>query len=125
MQHCSRTDVHCLLFKFLLLCWVGVHCGIFKGSYNVSTLSYLNSSPPPFSFICTPHLRNSFNRYLFSVYSYVYTVFVPYLPSYTISLPPTPLPLVSTPPPPARQGLFLPLVLLYKRKEKELTFFLV
>jgi hypothetical protein len=29
----------------LLLCWVGLHCGIYKCSYNISNLSYLNSSP--------------------------------------------------------------------------------
>jgi hypothetical protein len=68
---------------------VGVHCGIYKGSSNVSTISYLNSPPPPFSFISFyPHLRNSFSRYLFSIYIHVYTVFAPYSPSYTLSTPP-------------------------------------
>jgi hypothetical protein len=33
------------LSLFLLLCWVGVHCGIYKSSYNVSNISYLNSLP--------------------------------------------------------------------------------
>jgi hypothetical protein len=37
-------------FFSLLLCWLGVHCGIYKGSYNVSTVSYLNSPPPPLPF---------------------------------------------------------------------------
>jgi hypothetical protein len=36
---------------FLLLFWVEVHCGIYKCSYNVSNISYLNSplhcSPSP------------------------------------------------------------------------------
>jgi hypothetical protein len=36
---------------FLLLCWVGVHCGIHKSSYNISCISYLNPPTPPFSFI--------------------------------------------------------------------------
>jgi uncharacterized membrane protein len=35
-------------FCFLLLFWVGVHCGIHKSSYNISNLSYLNSLLPPF-----------------------------------------------------------------------------
>jgi hypothetical protein len=36
----------------LLLCWVDVHCGIYKGSYNISNISYLNSPPSLlFSFI--------------------------------------------------------------------------
>jgi hypothetical protein len=35
------------LFIFpLLLCWVGVHCGIYTGSYNVSNISYLNILRP-------------------------------------------------------------------------------
>jgi hypothetical protein len=33
-------------FKILLLYWVGVHCGIYKYSYNTA-----NISPSPFSFI--------------------------------------------------------------------------
>jgi hypothetical protein len=33
-------------FCFLLLCWVGIYCGIYKDSYNVSNISYLNSPPP-------------------------------------------------------------------------------
>jgi hypothetical protein len=44
---------HGLSFSFFLiffLCWVGVHCGIYKTSYNVSNISHLNSPPPPFSF---------------------------------------------------------------------------
>jgi hypothetical protein len=36
------------LFFGVCVCWVGVHCGIYKSSYNIS---YLNSPPPPFSFI--------------------------------------------------------------------------
>jgi hypothetical protein len=35
----------------LLLCCVGLHCSIYKSSYNVSNISYLNLPPPPFSFI--------------------------------------------------------------------------
>jgi hypothetical protein len=32
------------IFKFFkLLCWVWVHCNIYKRSYNVSNISYLNS----------------------------------------------------------------------------------
>jgi hypothetical protein len=27
---------------FLLLCWVGVCCSIYKGSYNISNISYLD-----------------------------------------------------------------------------------
>jgi hypothetical protein len=37
---------------FLLFsCWVRVNSDIYKGYYNVSDISYLNSPPPPLSFI--------------------------------------------------------------------------
>jgi hypothetical protein len=33
------------------LCWERVHCGIYKNSYNISNVSYLNSLCLPFSFM--------------------------------------------------------------------------
>jgi hypothetical protein len=66
----------------LLLCWLGIHCGIYKNSYNISHILYLSTPPPALS-----HSWNSFNTY-FSIHIYVYTVFAPYLPSFTISPPP-------------------------------------
>jgi CBS domain containing-hemolysin-like protein len=39
---------------FILLFSVGIYCEIYKGSYHMSNISYLNSPPLPFSFI--PHL---------------------------------------------------------------------
>jgi hypothetical protein len=72
----------------LLLCWVGVHCGIYKGSYNKGNISYLNSPSTILLYLPFPHLRNSFNRYFFSICIYVYTVFVPYSSSYVLSPPP-------------------------------------
>jgi hypothetical protein len=62
---------------FLLLCWVGVHCDIYKSSFNISDISYLNSPlhhsplfPPlpipgivatvlifPFTCMCTQYLH--------------------------------------------------------------------
>jgi hypothetical protein len=99
---------------------VGVHCGIYKSSSNVSNISYLNSPPPPLSFIPHSHSWNSFNRYHFSIYIHVYTVFVPYSPSHTLS-----------PPPPHshwyqhhRQDLFCPPVLQFC-KRKKMTFLFV
>jgi hypothetical protein len=35
-----------------LLCCVGLHCSMYKDSYNVS---YLNWPPPPLPFITLPH----------------------------------------------------------------------
>jgi hypothetical protein len=59
-QHLSHS-------LFLLLCCMGVHCGLYKSSYNISNISYLNSPPPSFSFISPSlHSKNSFNRYHFS-----------------------------------------------------------
>jgi hypothetical protein len=56
-----------------------------KTSYNVSNKSYLNSLPPPFSFISPAlHSWNSFNRH-FYIYIHVYrfcTVFT-LLPPFT------------------------------------------
>jgi hypothetical protein len=70
------------------MCWMSVHCGIYKSSYYISNIIYLNSPPPPFSFILlSPHSWNSFNRYHFSIYIHVYTVFAVYSPSFTISPP--------------------------------------
>jgi hypothetical protein len=36
---------------FLLLCCTQVHCGIYKDSYNVSNVSYLNPPPPQFGIL--------------------------------------------------------------------------
>jgi apolipoprotein N-acyltransferase len=81
-----QTWLWAFFFFFFLLCWVGVHCGIYKSSDNISNISYLNSHPPSFSFILPlpfylPHFWNSFKRYHFSIYIHVYTVFAPYSPS--------------------------------------------
>jgi hypothetical protein len=64
----------CFLFSlennfFLLLCWVGVHCGIYKSSYNVSNILYTLLYFP------SPHSWNGFNRYIFCVCTHVYTFF--------------------------------------------------
>jgi hypothetical protein len=71
---------------FLLLCWVGVHCGIYKSSYNLSTISYLNLSPTP----TLPHSWNSFNKYHFCIYIHVCTILALHSPSYPLSPPPSP-----------------------------------
>jgi hypothetical protein len=100
---------------FLLLCWVGVHCGIYKSSYSISNISYLNSSPPSFSFIPYLIISRSFKGYHFSIYIHVYTLFAPYSPS-------TPFPHLLSPPtstnPPTRQDLFFPLVLWFCKRKK-------
>jgi hypothetical protein len=62
---------------------VGIHCGIYKSSYNMSNISYLNSPPPLFSFILpSPH---TWNRYYFKL-TYMSTQYLHYIH------PPTPFP---------------------------------
>jgi hypothetical protein len=39
----SYLQIVFFFFCFLLLCWVGVYCGIYKSSDNVSDISYLSS----------------------------------------------------------------------------------
>jgi hypothetical protein len=81
---------------FKLLCWIGVHCGIYTDFYNIPNISYLNSLPPTFSFIPTPHWKNTLNRHIFSIYIHVYIVITLYSPSYTLSSPSSP-PISNTP----------------------------
>jgi hypothetical protein len=79
-----------ITFMFLLLCWVGVHFSIYKGSYNVSNISYLNSSPPLLFFIPPPRFLEQFTRYHFCIYMHVYTLFALYssfYPYITLILP--------------------------------------
>jgi hypothetical protein len=67
---------------------MGVHCNIYKCSYNVSNISYLNSPPA----LLSPYSWNSFNSCHFCIYIHVYTLFAPYSSSYPIPchlLPPT------------------------------------
>jgi hypothetical protein len=83
-------ETHCLTVRtnltmtstvvtlFFFYCCAGNTWWIYKSSYNISNISHLNSSPPPFSFIL-PHSWNSFN--ICSTYIHVYTVFGPYSPS--------------------------------------------
>jgi hypothetical protein len=47
---------HVFLPTFYIAVLGGLHCVIYKTYYNLSNISYLNSPPPPFSFILlSPH----------------------------------------------------------------------
>jgi hypothetical protein len=90
------VDPSFFLFIFyfpLLLCWVGVHCSIYKGSYDVAYVSYLKSPPPK---LCSPssppHYWNSFNRCHLCIYIHVYTLFEPIFIPLPLSPPPPPSP---------------------------------
>jgi hypothetical protein len=85
----------------------GGNCGIYKGPYNVSDISYLNSPPPPLSFIPLPPFMEQFQQVSFLHLHNEYTLFVPYSSFY-----PFPTPLT-----PSGQNLFHPLVIQFcKRK---------
>jgi hypothetical protein len=54
-----------LLLLILFLFCAGVHCGSYKSFYNISNISYLNSRPPPFSFIPLPPFLEEFQQVSF------------------------------------------------------------
>jgi hypothetical protein len=68
-----------------------------QSSSNISDISHLPH--PPFTFISLSHIPGSFSRYHFSIYIYVYTVFVLYSPSQTYSPPPLLSQWYQSPPP--------------------------
>jgi hypothetical protein len=77
------------------------------------------NSPPILFYPPSSNLRNSFNRYLFSIYIHMYILFTPYssltpfpylLPLPQVSIPPRPLPPYCSP--------------VLRKKEKEMTFLL-
>jgi hypothetical protein len=90
-QHDIIHDFYQTFFP-LLLCAVGLHCVIYKGSYILSNTSYMNSPSPLLSFISpSPNSWNSFNRYHFCIYIRVHifcTIFTPFSPFPIISLLP-------------------------------------
>jgi hypothetical protein len=109
-----------IFLYFFIVVLLGVHCGIYKSSYNVSNTSYLSSASPPLSFITSsPHSWNTFNRYHFCIYIHVYTVFALYSPSYNISLTPPPSHWYQLPPTPPQVRPVLPSysLILWKKKE--------
>jgi hypothetical protein len=88
-QHCdnghtteSNLDIQCspylnsnnILNSNIYLCLIGVHCGIYKCSYNISNMSYLNSPCPPF-FISLPPLLEKFQQIsFFCLHTCIHTV---------------------------------------------------
>jgi hypothetical protein len=71
---------------FKLLCWVGVHCGIYRSSYKISNIAYLNSPPLPLSFIPSlPPYLEQFQQVSFYI-TYMCTQFLHRIH------PPTPFP---------------------------------
>jgi hypothetical protein len=83
---------------------------------HIKYIIYLNSTPPPFSFIF--HSWNNFNRYHFSIYMHVYTAFGLYSPSHALS-PPLLLRIGTSHP---RQYLFHATVLWFCKRKKNDSF---
>jgi hypothetical protein len=88
----SGTTFLCLFFIVL-----GVHCGIYKSSYNKSNISYLNSPPPSFSFTLFPPFLQSFQQVsLFHLHACIHstcTIFTrlhPFPASFSFPLVPIP-----------------------------------
>jgi hypothetical protein len=121
LVHCAywiKKRIEIQFFFPLLLCWVGAHCDIYKGSYNISNISHLNSPPPQLPFISSSNSWNIFNTYHFCMYIHVYTSFALYSPSYLLS-PPLPPPTGANPPSPhPGQNLFYSPVLRFCRRRK-------
>jgi apolipoprotein N-acyltransferase len=91
LPQCSTIGIYFFLFYFIiLLCWIEVHYGIFKGSYYVSNI--LEFTPlHHFLYPPLPHLMNSVKWYPFP-FTFMCTQYlhhIPHLlpPSTGISLP--------------------------------------
>jgi hypothetical protein len=82
---------HLKIIFHLLLCWVGLHCGIYKSSYDVSNISHLNSPPPLLPFIPTsPDSWNRYNRCIIIAFTLCVHLFCTIFTSYPLSPPPHP-----------------------------------
>jgi hypothetical protein len=89
-------------FFFLLLCWVGVHCGIYKSPCDTSNISYLNSLPCTIAlYPHSSHSWNSLSSYHFPISIHVHTASSPYSHSHTL---PNSSPLTGTDPLPPQVG---------------------
>jgi hypothetical protein len=94
---------------FLLMCWVGVHSGINKSSYNISNISYLNSPLPPLFFIAPPPIPQIVSTGLIFQFTCICTQYLDYiypLTPFSHLLPPLPTGTNSL-----RQDLFHPSIL--------------
>jgi hypothetical protein len=112
------------LFSFSVVLG-GVHCGIYKSSYNVSNISYLNSSPQPLSFIVPPWLMEQFQQVsFFHLHTCLYITWT----LFTLLSLPLPPPLLHCCPHPAPQHLLGLFILQFcrwkeiKDKKKNMTF---
>jgi hypothetical protein len=68
-------------FFFPLLCWVGVHHVVYKGYYNVSTISYLNSPLPLLLFITSPSIHGRVSTSIIFAFTCMCSHFLHSIPS--------------------------------------------
>jgi hypothetical protein len=75
-----------------LLCWVGILYGIYKSSYNISSVSYLNSPSPQLCFIPPPPILGIDSAAIIFAFTYMCTQFLYHIHSPTPFLHHFPLP---------------------------------
>jgi hypothetical protein len=93
----------------------GGTCGIYKCSYNVLSVTYLNSPSPSFFYSPSHHSWNNFSGYHFSIYTCVHSICT----IFTLPCPfSTSSPLSLVPPPEA--GLFHTPVLQFCNEKKDI-----
>jgi hypothetical protein len=105
-------------FIFLLLCWVEVHCGIYKSSYNISNISYFNHPLHYFPLLPPPPIPGTVSTGLIFLFTYMYTQYL-----HRIN-PPAPFPHFLLPPTGTnlpRQDLFCPPVLQFCKRNIKIT----
>jgi hypothetical protein len=106
----TLCNVTSFFYYIVIIIVLGVHCDIYKSSYNISQL---NSPPPSLSFIPTsPYSWNSFNRTYFSIFIHGYLIFPLYSPSFTFFIS-SPLPLV---PSPRQEQFYFPVLFMKKKR---------
>jgi hypothetical protein len=66
------VTIYCFLFLFVVVL-LGVHCGIYKSSYTITTISYLNSLPLSLFFTLPPRIPGIVSAGLSFPFTYVYT----------------------------------------------------
>jgi hypothetical protein len=121
----NYTYFYLFIYFILLLCLVGVHCDIYKDSYNISNILYVISSPPPFYFISpSPLIQKTVSTGIFLLFTIMSTQYLHHIHLLT-SFPHLLSPLTAISPSPRQNLFFLPVLLFYKRKKKEMTFLLV
>jgi hypothetical protein len=117
VENFSGSDI--VLFFIIIVVLGVVHCSIFKGSYNISNISYLNSPLPLLSFIPLSPISGTVSTGISFASTCMRTHFLhcihPYIP-FPHHLP---FPLVPLPPPPWAGHVLPPVLWFCRRKRKD------